>query len=63
MFACPCVYILPLLMMFRLTSLVYGKKHEVQLRTDLPEEVKLTCTQFIKYHKAQCCEDIVKKRW
>lgn len=50
-------------MMFRLTSLVYGKKHEVQLRTDLPEEVKLTCTQFIKYHKAQCCEDIVKKRW
>lgn len=47
----------------RLTSLVYGKKHEVQSRTDLPEEVKLTCTQFIKYHKAQCCEDIVKKRW
>lgn len=49
-------------MVFRLHNLWYGKKHVVQLQTDLPEEVRLTCTQFIKYHKDQCCHDIVKKR-
>uniref|UniRef100_A0A8C9YUQ6 G protein-coupled receptor 155 n=1 Tax=Sander lucioperca TaxID=283035 RepID=A0A8C9YUQ6_SANLU len=44
----------------RLYSLWYGKKQEEQ--TDLPDEVRMTCTQFTKYHKDQCFHDIVKKR-
>uniref|UniRef100_A0A8P4K1K2 G protein-coupled receptor 155a n=1 Tax=Dicentrarchus labrax TaxID=13489 RepID=A0A8P4K1K2_DICLA len=46
----------------RLYSLWYGKKREEQPQTDLPEEIRMTCTQFTKYHKDQCCHDIVKKR-
>nr|XP_046260103.1 integral membrane protein GPR155 [Scatophagus argus]XP_046260104.1 integral membrane protein GPR155 [Scatophagus argus]XP_046260105.1 integral membrane protein GPR155 [Scatophagus argus] len=46
----------------RLYSLWYGKKQEEQPQTDLPEDVRMTCTQFTKYHKDQCCRDIVKKR-
>lgn len=47
---------------FRLYSLWYRKKQEDQLQTDLPEDVRMTCTQFTKYHKDQCSHDIVKKR-
>ncbi|XP_038576450.1 LOW QUALITY PROTEIN: integral membrane protein GPR155 [Micropterus salmoides] len=46
----------------RLYSLWYRKKQEDQLQTDLPEDVRMTCTQFTKYHKDQCSHDIVKKR-
>ncbi|KAG8000657.1 hypothetical protein GBF38_017100 [Nibea albiflora] len=46
----------------RLHSLWYGKKREEQPETDLPEDVRMTCTQFNKYHKDQCFQDIVKKR-
>ncbi|XP_071330970.1 lysosomal cholesterol signaling protein [Trachinotus anak] len=46
----------------RLYSLWYGKKQEEQLQSDLPEDVRMTCTQFTKYHKDQCFHDIVKKR-
>ncbi|XP_054471046.1 integral membrane protein GPR155 [Anoplopoma fimbria] len=46
----------------RLYSLWYGKKKEDQPQTDLPEEIRMTCTQFTKYHKDQCFHDIVKKR-
>ncbi|KAM9347282.1 lysosomal cholesterol signaling protein [Symphorus nematophorus] len=46
----------------RLYSLWYGKKQEEQLQTDLPEDIRMTCTQFTRYHKDQCCHDIVKKR-
>ncbi|XP_063353591.1 lysosomal cholesterol signaling protein-like isoform X2 [Pelmatolapia mariae] len=45
----------------RLYSLWYGKQEE-QPQTDLPEEIRMTCTQFTKYHKQQCFHDIVKKR-
>ncbi|KAK9537624.1 hypothetical protein VZT92_005226 [Zoarces viviparus] len=46
----------------RLYSLWRGKKREQQPQTDLSEEVRLTCTQFTKYHKDQCFHDIVKRR-
>ncbi|XP_059199010.1 integral membrane protein GPR155 [Centropristis striata] len=46
----------------RLYRLWYGKKLEEQPQTDLPEEIRMTCTQFTKYHKDQCSHDIVKKR-
>lgn len=45
----------------RLYSLWYGKQEE-QPQSDLPEEIRMTCTQFTKYHKQQCFHDIVKKR-
>ncbi|XP_073329431.1 lysosomal cholesterol signaling protein [Pagrus major] len=45
-----------------LHKLWYGKKQQEQPQTDLPEDVRMTCIQFTKYHKDQCCQDIVKKR-
>lgn len=46
----------------RLYSLWNGKKPEEQPQTDLPEDIRMTCTQFTRYHKQQCLHDIVKKR-
>ncbi|KAK5861012.1 hypothetical protein PBY51_022442 [Eleginops maclovinus] len=46
----------------RLHRLCCGKKPEEQPQTNLPEEIRMTCTQFTKYHKDQCFQDIVKKR-
>ncbi|XP_008297042.1 integral membrane protein GPR155 [Stegastes partitus] len=46
----------------RLYSLWYGKKQEEQPQMDLPEDIRMTCTQFTRYHKQQCFHDIVKKR-
>ncbi|XP_070831792.1 lysosomal cholesterol signaling protein [Chaetodon trifascialis] len=46
----------------RLYSLWCRKKQEEQPQTDLPEDTRMTCTQFTKYHKDQCCRDIVKMR-
>lgn len=60
--ACDHAFVLFLWMVFRLYRLWYGKKQEEQRQTDLPEDIRLTCTQFNKYHKDQCCHDIVKKR-
>uniref|UniRef100_A0A673ATV2 DEP domain-containing protein n=1 Tax=Sphaeramia orbicularis TaxID=375764 RepID=A0A673ATV2_9TELE len=45
----------------RLYRLWFGKQQE-QPQVDQPEEVRMTCTQFTKYHKDQCTHDIVKKR-
>ncbi|KAL3969964.1 helicase MOV-10 [Sarotherodon galilaeus] len=45
----------------RLYSLWYGKQEE-RPQSDLPEEIRMTCTQFTKYHKQQCFHDIVKKK-
>ncbi|KAM9342094.1 lysosomal cholesterol signaling protein isoform 1-T1 [Pholidichthys leucotaenia] len=45
----------------RLYSLWYGKREE-QPQAELPEEIRMTCSQFTKYHKQQCLHDIVKKR-
>ncbi|KAF3694855.1 Integral membrane protein GPR155 G-protein coupled receptor PGR22 [Channa argus] len=46
----------------RLHKLWYGRKHEEQPQTGLPEDIRMTCTQFTKYHKDQCFHDIVKQR-
>ncbi|XP_028249119.1 integral membrane protein GPR155 [Parambassis ranga] len=45
----------------RLYNLWYGKKQQ-EPPTDLPEDIRMTCIQFTKYHKQQCFNDIVKKR-
>lgn len=45
----------------RLYTLWSGRQQE-QSQTDLPEEIRMTCTQFTKYHKDQCCHDICKRR-
>ncbi|CAN9497748.1 unnamed protein product [Ophioblennius macclurei] len=46
----------------RLYNLWRRKKPEEQPQEDLPEDIRMTCTQFTKYHQQQCCQDIVKKR-
>ncbi|XP_028991681.1 integral membrane protein GPR155 [Betta splendens] len=46
----------------RLRRMWWGKAQEEQLPSDLPEDIRMTCTQFTKYHKDQCLHDIVKKR-
>ncbi|XP_071388033.1 lysosomal cholesterol signaling protein [Centroberyx affinis] len=46
----------------RICSLWYGKEQEEQSQTDLPEDIRMTCSQFTKYHKDQCFQDIVQKR-
>uniref|UniRef100_H3DHS7 G protein-coupled receptor 155 n=1 Tax=Tetraodon nigroviridis TaxID=99883 RepID=H3DHS7_TETNG len=46
----------------RLCSFWNDRKKKERAWADLPEDVRLTCTQFIKYHKDQCHQDIVKKR-
>ncbi|XP_058472121.1 integral membrane protein GPR155 [Solea solea] len=45
----------------RLYKLWNGKKQE-RLLSDLPEEIRMTCTKFTKYHKDQCFHDIVKNK-
>ncbi|XP_055086694.1 integral membrane protein GPR155 isoform X2 [Periophthalmus magnuspinnatus] len=45
----------------RLYSL-WSRRQTEQPRTDLPEDIRMTCTQFTKYHKDQCSEDIVRQR-
>ncbi|XP_060910456.1 lysosomal cholesterol signaling protein isoform X1 [Labrus mixtus] len=37
-------------------------KQEQQPQTDLSEDIRMTCTQFTKYHKDQCFHDIVRRR-
>ncbi|KAF7668749.1 hypothetical protein LDENG_00284180 [Lucifuga dentata] len=46
----------------RLHHLWYGKAKAEQPQTDLPEDTRMTCIQFTKYHREQCLQDIVKKK-
>ncbi|XP_026150689.1 integral membrane protein GPR155 isoform X2 [Mastacembelus armatus] len=47
----------------RLYRLWHGKaEEEVPQTADLPEDIRMTCTQFTKYHKDQCLQEIVKKK-
>ncbi|XP_018584567.1 integral membrane protein GPR155 isoform X2 [Scleropages formosus] len=46
----------------RLASLWQGRERVEEPQAALPEEIRLTCTQFIRYHKDQCVQDIVQKR-
>uniref|UniRef100_A0A4W6BV62 G protein-coupled receptor 155 n=1 Tax=Lates calcarifer TaxID=8187 RepID=A0A4W6BV62_LATCA len=38
------------------------KKSTRTVPSGVPEEVRLTCTQFVRYHKDQCVQDIVHTR-
>lgn len=35
---------------------------EVADPSSVPDEIRLTCSQFLKYHKEQCVQDIVQKK-
>ncbi|KAK5908877.1 hypothetical protein CgunFtcFv8_016898 [Champsocephalus gunnari] len=39
-----------------------GREAEDLSPSGVPEEVRLTCTQFVRYHKDQCVQDIVHTR-
>lgn len=49
-------------MSFRFLSLWHGRDGEAPNPSAVPEEVRLTCTQFVRYHKDQCVQDIVHTR-
>ncbi|XP_074503497.1 lysosomal cholesterol signaling protein-like isoform X2 [Sebastes fasciatus] len=46
----------------RLLGLWQGRDAEDLSPSGVPEEVRLTCTQFVRYHKDQCVQDIVHTR-
>uniref|UniRef100_A0A8C2XJJ8 G protein-coupled receptor 155b n=1 Tax=Cyclopterus lumpus TaxID=8103 RepID=A0A8C2XJJ8_CYCLU len=46
----------------RLLWLWQGRDDEDLSPSGVPEEVRLTCTQFVRYHKDQCVQDIVHTR-
>uniref|UniRef100_A0AAX7SNZ6 G protein-coupled receptor 155b n=1 Tax=Astatotilapia calliptera TaxID=8154 RepID=A0AAX7SNZ6_ASTCA len=46
----------------RLLSLWQGRDIDDLSPSGVPEEVRLTCTQFVRYHKDQCVQDIVHTR-
>ncbi|XP_045555475.1 integral membrane protein GPR155 isoform X1 [Salmo salar] len=46
----------------RLVSLWQGRESEEEPPSVVPEEIRLTCTQFVRYHKDQCVQDIVPIR-
>ncbi|KAM6956838.1 lysosomal cholesterol signaling protein-like [Aplochiton taeniatus] len=39
-----------------------GEGEEGESPSTVPEEIRLTCTQFVRYHKNQCVQDIVQTR-
>ncbi|XP_070697315.1 lysosomal cholesterol signaling protein isoform X2 [Pempheris klunzingeri] len=46
----------------RFLGLWQGREGEDLSPSGVPEEVRLTCTQFVRYHKDQCVQDIVHTR-
>lgn len=46
----------------RLQGLWQGKDSEEEDQSAVPEEIRLTCTQFVRYHKDQCVQDLVHVR-
>ncbi|XP_030011808.1 integral membrane protein GPR155-like [Sphaeramia orbicularis] len=46
----------------RLLALWQDRDVEDVSPSGVPEEVRLTCTQFVRYHKDQCVQDIVHTR-
>ncbi|XP_046712392.1 integral membrane protein GPR155 isoform X4 [Silurus meridionalis] len=47
----------------RLAALLGGVQEPIRAPSTVPaEEIRLTCTQFVRYHKNQCVQDIVHKR-
>ncbi|XP_073707682.1 lysosomal cholesterol signaling protein [Garra rufa] len=46
----------------RLAALCGFGQEETPESAGVPEEIRLTCTQFVRYHKDQCVQDIVRNR-
>ncbi|XP_023657514.2 lysosomal cholesterol signaling protein isoform X1 [Paramormyrops kingsleyae] len=46
----------------RLSCLWPGRGRAEDVQAPVTEEVRLTCLQFVRYHKDQCAQDIVQKR-
>ncbi|XP_062303304.1 lysosomal cholesterol signaling protein-like isoform X1 [Osmerus eperlanus] len=46
----------------RLQGLWQSKNSEQETQPVSPEEIRLTCTQFVRYHKDQCVQDLVHIR-
>ncbi|XP_056315567.1 integral membrane protein GPR155-like [Danio aesculapii] len=46
----------------RLAALCGFSQEENLESSAVPEEIRLTCTQFVRYHKDQCVQDIVRNR-
>ncbi|CAL8349350.1 unnamed protein product [Boreogadus saida] len=46
----------------KLRGLWQGNENEEQSPSLVPEEVHLTCTQFVRYHKDQCVLDLLQTR-
>uniref|UniRef100_A0A8C6L4K9 G protein-coupled receptor 155 n=1 Tax=Nothobranchius furzeri TaxID=105023 RepID=A0A8C6L4K9_NOTFU len=55
-------HLITLPFMKRLLSQWQGREGEDLSPSAVPEEVRLTCTQFVRYHKDQCVQDIVHTR-
>ncbi|KAK7901350.1 hypothetical protein WMY93_018119 [Mugilogobius chulae] len=46
----------------RMLALWHGRDSSDLPSASVPEEVRLTCTQFVRYHKEQCVQDLVHTR-
>lgn len=46
----------------RLARLMQTQGQEAEGSSNVSEEIKLTCSQFLKYHKEQCVQDIVQTK-
>ncbi|XP_028325232.1 integral membrane protein GPR155 [Gouania willdenowi] len=46
----------------RVLGLLQGRCSEDVSPSGAPEDVRLTCTQFVRYHKDQCVQDVVHTR-
>ncbi|XP_042562337.1 integral membrane protein GPR155-like [Clupea harengus] len=46
----------------RVARLWRGRGAEEDPSPSVPEEIRLTCTQFISYHQEQCIKDIVQRK-
>ncbi|XP_007234921.3 integral membrane protein GPR155 [Astyanax mexicanus] len=46
----------------RLANLRRAHGREAAGQADVSDEIRLTCNQFLKYHKEQCVQDIVHKK-
>ncbi|KAM9486243.1 lysosomal cholesterol signaling protein isoform 1-T2 [Clarias gariepinus] len=46
----------------RLARLMQSRGQEADGPSNVSEEIRITCSQFLKYHKEQCVHDIVQKK-
>ncbi|KAI5107206.1 integral membrane protein GPR155, partial [Silurus meridionalis] len=46
----------------RMARLMQTRGQEAADSSNVSEEIRITCSQFLKYHKEQCIQDIVKEK-